>query len=130
MMNGVCLQESLEETMTNLSQQIATQINAYHSLDAVKAAVQEWASVSDGSLDALGRALAAHRDDEFELTEDDWQQLKELGLAYDDDTDAATREEDMRRIQAYRETGHAIAHETVSAWLQSRGTDDELPCPR
>lgn len=65
--------------MTDLRQQIASQISAYHTLDAVKAAVQEWASASDGSLDALEKALSAHRDDEYELTEDDWPQLKELG---------------------------------------------------
>lgn len=114
--------------MTDIRQQITTQVEAYHTLEALKAAVQDWVSGSDGSLDAFEKALEAHRNDEYDLTSDDWQQLQEQGLVFDDD--AATRNEDMRRLQRYRETGHGIRHEEVAAWLASIGTDSERPCPK
>lgn len=114
--------------MTDIRQQITTQLEAFQSLESLKAAVQDWVCSSDGSLDAFGKVLEAHQDDDFELTDEDWRQLQEQGLAFDND--AATKEEDMRRIQRYRETGDAISHDEVAIWLDSIGTDDELPCPR
>jgi predicted transcriptional regulator len=33
-------------------------------------------------------------------------------------------------LEEYRRTGHAIAQEEVQAWVDSLGTDDELPCPQ
>jgi predicted transcriptional regulator len=39
------------------------------------------------------------------------------------------KQEDMERWQRYQATGHVIPHETVEAWLQSIGSDRELPCP-
>ena len=38
--------------------------------------------------------------------------------------------EDLARWQGYKLTGDAIAHESVDAWLESWGSDRELPCPR
>jgi hypothetical protein len=113
--------------MADVRQQITSQLEAYQNLELLKAAVRQWVNASDGSLDALEKALEAHQEEDY-LTDEDWQQLAQQGLAFD--SDAATYAEDMQRIQSYRKTGHAIAHEEVSAWLQSRGTDDELPCPR
>jgi hypothetical protein len=113
--------------MTDIRQQIAMQLEGY-PLEALKAAVQEWVSASDGSFDAFEKSLEAHRNDGYDLTSDDWAQLQEQGLVFD--SDAATREEHMRRLQRYRETGHAIPHEEVMAWLESIGTDSELPCPK
>lgn len=40
------------------------------------------------------------------------------------------KREDMERWQRYRATGHAIPHERVAEWLESIGTDRELPCPK
>jgi predicted transcriptional regulator len=40
------------------------------------------------------------------------------------------KQEDMERWRRYRATGHAIAHEQMTEWLESIGTDRELPCPK
>jgi putative addiction module CopG family antidote len=47
----------------------------------------------------------------------------------EDEMDKITLEEDLQRIQRYRETGKGIPHEQVLEWLSSIGTDHELPCP-
>jgi len=46
--------------------------------------------------------------------------------------EAAEREkqEDMERWQRYQLTGHAVLHDPVATWLDSIGTDHELPCPK
>jgi predicted transcriptional regulator len=38
--------------------------------------------------------------------------------------------EDMERWQRYKLTGYAIPHEAVGAWLESWGSESELPCPK
>ncbi|RUS96664.1 hypothetical protein DSM106972_086870 [Dulcicalothrix desertica PCC 7102] len=113
--------------MTDIKQQIATQLQAYSSLDALKTAVREWVITSDGSLDALTAVLSTHHNESYNLSADDWQQLYEQGLTFNNEDE--TREEDMGRLQRYRETGYGIPHEQVAAWLDSVGTDRELPCP-
>lgn len=40
------------------------------------------------------------------------------------------KQEDLERWQCYQMTGHDISHEQVASWLESVGTDRELPCPR
>ena len=114
--------------MTDIRQQIATQVDAYSTLEALKAAVREWVNTSDGSLDALRKALLTHRNDDYDLRSEDWQQLQEQDLTFA--SDDVTKEEDLRRLQQYRETGYGIPHEQVAAWLVSIGTDNEFPCPR
>lgn len=114
--------------MTDIKQEIATQLDAYSTLKALKAAVGEWVNTSDGSLDALRKALLTHRDDDYNLSSEDWQQLLDLDLTFK--SDDATKSEDMLRLQRYRETGYGIPHEQVAAWLASVGIDNELPCPR
>ncbi len=63
--------------MTNICQQITAQLEAYHTLGALKAAVHEWLSASDGSLNAFEKALEAHRyyDRDLAGTDDEhsWQ---------------------------------------------------------
>lgn len=39
--------------MTDIRQQIVTQLDAYSTLEALKVAVREWVNTSDGSLDTL-----------------------------------------------------------------------------
>lgn len=36
----------------------------------------------------------------------------------------------IRQGMADADTGHTVAHEEVVTWLESWGTDDELPAPR
>jgi predicted transcriptional regulator len=40
------------------------------------------------------------------------------------------KQEDMERWKRYQSTGHAIPHEQVAEWLESIGSDRELPCPK
>jgi hypothetical protein len=114
--------------MTNILQQIAIQLDAYSNLEALKAAFKEWISTSDGNLDALKKALEAHVEGNYELSDDDLQKLQEQDLIFSNDD--ATKEEDMRRLQRYKDTGYGISHEQVAAWLASVGTDHEPPCPK
>ena len=37
--------------------------------------------------------------------------------------------EDMERWERYKLTGHGIPQEKVDEWLESWGTENELPCP-
>lgn len=39
-------------------------------------------------------------------------------------------EEDRRRLQQFRQTREAIPLHQIKAWVESWGTDDELPRPR
>jgi hypothetical protein len=114
--------------MTDIRQQIDTQLEAYSSLDALKTAVREWFKTSDGSLDALTTALSTYHNRGYDLNSNDWQELQDQDLTFKTD-DAATRE-DKCRLQRYWETGYGISHEQVAAWLNSVGTDRELPCPK
>lgn len=85
--------------MTDIRQQIVTQLEAYNSLDALKTAVREWVDTSDGSLDALITALSTHNNQGYNLSAEDWQQLHEQNLTFT--SDDATRKEDMHRLQRY-----------------------------
>ncbi|MHC5595631.1 MAG: hypothetical protein ACYTXC_06635 [Nostoc sp.] len=114
--------------MTDIRQQIVAQLDAYSTLEGLKAAVREWINTSDASLDTLKKVLETHLDEDYDLNSEDWQQLQKQDLTFI--SDDATREEDMRRLQRYRETGDGIPHEQVAAWLASIGTDNESPCPR
>ncbi len=40
-----------------------------------------------------------------------------------------TRPTDQARLDHYRQTGEGVEHTKVAAWLNSIGTDNELPCP-
>jgi hypothetical protein len=113
--------------MTNTRQQIAAHLAGFQDLQALKLAVWEWVNSSDGSLSAFAKALEIYRD-QPELTEAEWRQLQQQGLAFD--SDSASRVEDMQRLRRYRETGESIPHDQVAAWLASIGTEHELPCPK
>lgn len=45
-------------------------------------------------------------------------------------TDEQMRQEDEQRIARYRATGYGISHDRVAEWLDSIGTENELPCPQ
>ncbi|MBW4464719.1 MAG: hypothetical protein KME07_04675 [Pegethrix bostrychoides GSE-TBD4-15B] len=104
--------------MANTRRQIAAHLAGFQDLQALKLAVWEWVNSSDGSLTAFAKVLAIHRD-QPELTEAEWQQLQQQGLAFD--SDSASRAEDMQRLQRYQETGESIPHDQVAAWLSSIG---------
>jgi predicted transcriptional regulator len=40
------------------------------------------------------------------------------------------KREDMERWKRYQLTGHAIPHSAVKEWLDSWGSENELPCPK
>jgi hypothetical protein len=113
--------------MSDIRQQITLQLDAYKDLQALKSAVSEWINQSDVTLPTLEKILAAHSSVDIDYTESDWEHFHQTGFAFD--TAEATREEDLQRLQRYRETGHGIPHEQVSEWLSSIGTDREQPCP-
>lgn len=39
------------------------------------------------------------------------------------------KREDEDRWEQYKLTGHGIPHEQVMQWVESWGTENELPCP-
>lgn len=36
----------------------------------------------------------------------------------------------LKALEKYRRTGNGIAHTRVQEWVDSLGTDHELPCPQ
>lgn len=40
------------------------------------------------------------------------------------------KQEDMERWKRYKASGYSVPNEAVDAWLESIGTDCELPCPK
>jgi predicted transcriptional regulator len=40
------------------------------------------------------------------------------------------KREDQERWERYRVTGHAVPQEAVETWLDSWGSENELPCPK
>ena len=38
--------------------------------------------------------------------------------------------EDMLRWQKYQQSGQSVPHSSVAEWLNSWGSDNELPCPK
>ncbi|MCX7098969.1 MAG: ribbon-helix-helix protein, CopG family [Methylococcales bacterium] len=40
------------------------------------------------------------------------------------------KREDQERWQRYKLSGHAITNDAVNNWLESWGSDHELPCPK
>lgn len=112
--------------MSDIRQQITLQLDAYQNLQALKSAVSEWINQSDATLPTLEKILAAHSPIDIDYTESDWKQLQQTGFAFD--TPEETREEDLQRLQRYRETGHGIPHEQVSEWLcyQSLSRDNSF----
>lgn len=40
------------------------------------------------------------------------------------------KQEDMQRWHRYQALGEAISNEAVEAWLESWGSESELPCPK
>ncbi|MFZ2451040.1 MAG: hypothetical protein WAW36_11020 [Methylovulum miyakonense] len=38
--------------------------------------------------------------------------------------------EDSQRWQKFQQSGHAVPHSSVAEWLDSWGSDIELPCPK
>jgi predicted transcriptional regulator len=38
--------------------------------------------------------------------------------------------EDMLRWQNYQQSGQAVPHSSVAEWLNSWGSENELPCPK
>jgi hypothetical protein len=113
--------------MSDIREQITLQLDAYRDLQALKSAVSEWINQSDITLPTLEKILAAHSPVDIDYTESDWEHLHQTGFAFD--TTEATREEDLKRLQRYRETGHGIPHEQVSEWLSNIGTDIEKSYP-
>ena len=42
----------------------------------------------------------------------------------------AEKREDLQRWENYKLTGKVVAHSEVKKWLESWGTEKELPCPK
>jgi predicted transcriptional regulator len=40
------------------------------------------------------------------------------------------KSEDQERWKRYKLSGHAITNDVVNSWLESWGSDNELPCPK
>jgi hypothetical protein len=64
---------------------------------------------------------------DIDYPESDWEHLHQTDFTFD--AAEATREEDLQRLQHYRETGHGIPHEQVAAWLSSIGRSQIMTFP-
>ncbi len=118
--------------MTDIRQEIALQLDAYEDIQALKSAIWEWVNQIESTLPnlelrPLEQILASHQTVAVKYSEADWLRLEAMGFWFD--SDAATLEDDRRRLAQYRETEEGVDHDRVAAWLSSIGTESELPCP-
>lgn len=58
--------------------------------------------------------------------------MREAILTYLDREEQKEQEkqEDFERWRRYKSTGRHASHETVEAWLETWGTEEETECPR
>lgn len=120
--------------MTDIRQQITIQLEAYHTLEALKAAVQDWVSASDGSLDAFEKALAAHRDDDADFPgvgdAENWEWGEiDQSLQFTSLIEQEMIQKSLEALEGYRRTGQGIPHDQMKAWVATLGTDRKFPCP-
>jgi|GraSoiStandDraft_16_1057320.scaffolds.fasta_scaffold706170_3 predicted transcriptional regulator len=80
----------------------------------------------DPSTDARLRALAAERGQEASDVVADAISL--LGSVVD--VEGPDIDEDLRRLREFERTGEAVPLEDVKAWVDSWGTENELPPPK
>ena len=80
----------------------------------------------DPSTDARLRALAAERGQEASDVVADAISL--LGSVVD--VEGPDIDEDLRRLREFERTGEAVPLEDAKAWVDSWGTENELPPPR
>jgi hypothetical protein len=110
--------------MTDIRQHIAEQLVAYHSLGALKAAIQDWLA-SDGSFDAFDAALEAHhaQPDSYQWGEiDDRQEFVLL-------SEQQMVQKSLEALEQHRRTGIGFTHEQVEEWAVRLGTERESACP-
>jgi predicted transcriptional regulator len=106
--------------MNDIRQQILEYIEALPG-DSVKEAVQAWVKFSDGSLIDFERQLADQAASQSQVD-------TTIGfpcLSHEE----AIRESESR-WQRYQQTQQGIPHDRVVQWLDSVGTENELPCPK
>jgi predicted transcriptional regulator len=80
----------------------------------------------DPDIDARIEALAAEKGkDAAEVVADAIELLDSII-----DVEGPDVEEDLRRVREFERTGEAIPGEEIKAWIESWGTDNELPRPK
>lgn len=80
----------------------------------------------DADTDERLRALAAERGQDAAGVMLDALALLSATIAFDE----PDIEEDLRRLAEFERTGEAVPWDEVKAWVESWGTDRELPQPR
>ncbi len=109
--------------MENRTQQLADQITALDPAKLQAVLLSLLHKLDDTGLASLQTELESHQ--EQPICFDDLEARREAGhYPYD----AVTFAEDDATI-AECLAGNCVDHELVSQWLQSIGTDNELPCP-
>ena len=106
--------------MNDIQQQILEYIERLPG-DSVKEAVQAWVKSSNGSLIDFKRHLAdrAASNGGADTT-----------IGFPNRSQEEVISESELRWQCYQQTQQGTAHTHVARWLDSIGTDDELPCPK
>jgi hypothetical protein len=112
--------------MLDLRQQITTHLDVL-SGDQVKAVVLNWLSETNGTLADFESLLVSEQLDDQDSIEygtfDDRGEFQPL-------TEEMQIQQSLEALEEYRLKGGGVSHDRVSEWLDSIGTDRELPCPQ
>ncbi|MDY7016099.1 MAG: hypothetical protein SVX43_21385 [Cyanobacteriota bacterium] len=95
--------------------------------DRVKAIVLDWLTASEGRFEDFAEKLADERIEGVDGGEDT---DIDTTLGFPNLTAEEMRQEDLKRWEDYRLTGHGIPHHKMEEWADSLGTDNPLPCPK
>jgi hypothetical protein len=112
--------------MLDVRQQMTNHIDSL-SGEQVKSLVLSWLSETGGTLSDFESLLDLKSDDQSIAIE--FGQLNDLG-EFQPLTENEQIQKSLETFAEYRLNRNGISHDRVSHWLESIGTDRELPCPQ
>lgn len=106
-------------------QQIADHVRELEG-EQVKALVLHWLAGTDGSLTEFKRLLQVEYTTDEEIIYGEF----DAALNFQPLAEEQMIHQSLEALEEYRRTGNGIAHAGVQEWVDSLGTDHELPCPQ
>lgn len=115
-------------TTSNDRQQMANHVQELGG-DQVKALVLDWLSVTDASLLDFERLLETEYMHPTDTEESVYGELDQ-NLNFHPLTEEQMIDSSLDALEAYRNQGGGVPHDRVREWVDSLGTDSEIPCPQ
>jgi hypothetical protein len=114
-------------TANNIKQQILGYLEVLTG-EEVKIILLQWLSGSDGNLEDFERLLTNQSTQEVEKSFEYGNINAELN--FQPLTEVQMIQQSKSVLENYQSKGSGVAHNLVREWVDSLGTDEELPCPR